>query len=118
MLNDVAKEWVKALRSGDYAQGRGALRDVADKFCCLGVLCDLAVEAGIIDAPIVEGGLYVYDRELAGVPAKVQEWSGVRTGVGHITDGTVPSLAVSNDRGASFSEIANLIESEPSGLFA
>ena len=35
------KEWVKALRSGEYQQGRGCLRSRDDKFCCLGVLCDL-----------------------------------------------------------------------------
>jgi hypothetical protein len=36
-------EWVKALRSGEYQQGRGGLRS-EDKYCCLGVLC--AVRAG------------------------------------------------------------------------
>jgi len=35
------KEWVKALRSGEYKQGQSYLRSRDGKFCCLGVLCDL-----------------------------------------------------------------------------
>ena len=29
------KRWVAALRSGNYAQGRGCLRSADDEFCCL-----------------------------------------------------------------------------------
>lgn len=32
--------WLDALRSGDYEQGTGRLR-TGNRFCCLGVLCDL-----------------------------------------------------------------------------
>lgn len=35
------KRWLKALRSGEYKQGVGYLKN-GDEFCCLGVLCDLA----------------------------------------------------------------------------
>lgn len=46
------KQWVAALRSGEYKQGSGKLRQQAvddngdytaakQEFCCLGVLCDL-----------------------------------------------------------------------------
>lgn len=34
-------QWVKALRSGKYKQGSGALYD-AGKYCCIGVLCRVA----------------------------------------------------------------------------
>lgn len=35
-------EWVKALESGEYKQGRGCLYDnVSDTYCCLGVLTDV-----------------------------------------------------------------------------
>ena len=30
--------WIKALRSGDYRQGYGALK-YRDEYCCMGVLC-------------------------------------------------------------------------------
>lgn len=35
------ERWAQALRSGDYVQTSGALRDNVG-FCCLGVLCELA----------------------------------------------------------------------------
>ena len=38
MMNENAKKWVKALRSGEFEQGTGYLRK-GDKFCCLGVAC-------------------------------------------------------------------------------
>lgn len=34
-------KWLAALRSGKYKQGRNALRPTDDRFCCLGVLCDV-----------------------------------------------------------------------------
>lgn len=36
-------DWIIALRSGQYTQGRNALRRREDdRFCCLGVLCDVS----------------------------------------------------------------------------
>lgn len=40
---EIKQQWVEALRSGEYKQGKGALRLIGkeqDSFCCLGVLCD------------------------------------------------------------------------------
>lgn len=36
-----AQRWLDALRSGDYVQGRNALRRANNTFCCLGVACDV-----------------------------------------------------------------------------
>lgn len=59
----VREEWCKALRSGDYIQTKGVLRNEAG-YCCLGVLEDLylrqqGVELGLceeahLDQPVVE----------------------------------------------------------------
>lgn len=38
---DFKAAWIKALRSGDYKQGRMKLRNLDDEYCCLGVLCDV-----------------------------------------------------------------------------
>ena len=38
------KKWVAALRSGKYEQGKEALRN-GDKYCCLGVLCEIETGA-------------------------------------------------------------------------
>lgn len=53
----VKASWLEALRSGDYQQGMGTLRTMGagslpDRFCCLGVLCDL-------QRPNVEGASWV-----------------------------------------------------------
>lgn len=38
--------WIKALRSGEYKQGRGTLKftlsNKEPEYCCLGVLCEIA----------------------------------------------------------------------------
>jgi hypothetical protein len=49
---EVKAKWVAALRSGDYRQGRGALATrLPDgvEYCCLGVLMEIAAEAGVTD---------------------------------------------------------------------
>ncbi len=40
MDSNLKKEWLSALRSGDYKQGTKVLRK-GNSFCCLGVLCDV-----------------------------------------------------------------------------
>lgn len=48
MINQkVLLEWIEALESGRYTQGRGTLRSVKNEFCCIGVLADLAVKKGL-----------------------------------------------------------------------
>jgi hypothetical protein len=42
MKKDIKEKWVAALRSGKYKQGRFALRNPLDEYCCLGVLCDIS----------------------------------------------------------------------------
>lgn len=41
MNTEVKEKWIKALRSGEYKQAQGKLRDNNNGFCCLGVLCDV-----------------------------------------------------------------------------
>jgi hypothetical protein len=41
-MNPIVKQqWIEALRSDSYKQGKDCLRDNQDNFCCLGVLCDV-----------------------------------------------------------------------------
>lgn len=115
MLNDVAKEWVKALRSGEYTQGKTYLRSADDKFCCIGVLCDLAVEAGIIPAPTEKSEYAYIFGGLCTPPKEVKNWAGLASYDAAYGN---ESLTRDNDvRGKTFTEIADIIESEPAGLF-
>lgn len=44
-MNEALKnQWVANLRSGKFSQGHSALATVDDKFCCLGVFCEIAPE--------------------------------------------------------------------------
>jgi hypothetical protein len=45
-MNNIQRLWLDALRSGKYGQGRNQLRPEDDKFCCLGVACDIWNPAG------------------------------------------------------------------------
>lgn len=43
---ELKEQWLDALKSGRYAKGRQALRSISnvetvERFCCLGVLCDI-----------------------------------------------------------------------------
>ena len=49
-------KWVKALKSGEYAQGKGCLKDM-DTYCCLGVLCEIHTDVRHAD------GSYIYEEE-------------------------------------------------------
>lgn len=42
MKRDLKAKWLAALRSGQYDQGTGMLRTLDNKFCCLGVLLEIA----------------------------------------------------------------------------
>ena len=110
-MNKNAKAWVKALRSGKYKQGEGVLR-VEDKYCCLGVACELA---GVAD--IINNGEYFYGGGPYVLPQSVQEWLGLDSMEGSYEKGN-RALSSDNDVGKTFEVIADIIESEPEGLFA
>lgn len=138
MNKDVKAKWLARLRDPSIVQGTGRLctidswpdgverrHEVRHAFCCLGVLAQLAAEAGVIPAPVLDGQgalrYYVYDGSYTHLSRKVTEWAGlgpVSRPVGADDEGgpVVPSGGVTlislNDAGASFAEIADIIENE------
>jgi len=103
------KQWVDALRSGKYQQGRGLLRD-GNKFCCLGVACDISGLGAWVTYRrytdfVVRGG----HTEQIELPDEVMEWLGVQHNDVMMNNET--SLSKINDDGTSFNEIADIIES-------
>lgn len=103
------KLWVDALRSGKYEQGQGQLKTTDGRMCCLGVLADIA---GCVWSS--NGEYQTADGKWAYAPARAMEFVGLATDSGR---SAVGPLSHNNDRGASFSDIADIIESEPDGLF-
>lgn len=139
MNEEVKQAWVDLLRSGDIEQTTAALHNDNDEMCCLGVLCKIAEERGIVtrsEAPI--SGAYVYqdpdltaDQSAVALPDKVRRWAGLSDHLGFLTyapgeepyrapfkKGDPPEsgyelghLAQINDSGAyTFSQIADIIE--------
>lgn len=128
---DIKAEWIADLRSGQYEQGRSALRR-DNRYCCLGVLCEVAVRHGVIPQPTpsteydadeiaygIEG-----DRSSGVLPQVVAQWAGMplvpgaeewnggpyadpNPSAGPEED--VRSLASLNDTGVSFDRIADFI---------
>lgn len=41
MKAEIKRKWLEALRSGKYKQGQKRLRGLDNRYCCLGVLCDV-----------------------------------------------------------------------------
>lgn len=108
MNEELKQQWVEALRSGEYQQTTGCLRDIGG-FCCLGVLCDILDRScwdvhtddsyGVTDYSYGDGD------EDALIPADISERIGLPRRVQE-------DLAELNDHGFSFAEIALHIELE------
>jgi hypothetical protein len=120
------QQWVDALRSGKYTQGRSALRNRDDEYCCLGVACDVSgtgkwrPTGEIYDA---EGKAtdwyYTYgpddDSRLRGtsaalLPEDVMDWLGV--GMDNPILARKHATDWNDVMSASFDTIADLIEEE------
>lgn len=60
MHPDLKGPWLEALRSGEYVQGKQALRSAEPegaRYCCLGVLSEVAAKAGLIERDTAGGGV-------------------------------------------------------------
>lgn len=130
---EIVAQWVDALRSGNYRQSKGRLnrliegrrdnpldQDQKVGMCCLGVLCHLAAEAGVVRAER-SGELMRYDEETHVLPARVMQWAGFVTnnpfvdyprGATYEVDGPLsePLTILNDETGLTFSEIADAIE--------
>jgi len=109
------QQWVAALRSGKYQQGEKRLR-TNDKFCCLGVACDISglgkwvhVAGSNMRGYFIDGIESQYE-----LPDNVRDWLGVGSNfVGimpRMISPDIVNLANANDGGYNFGEIADIVE--------
>lgn len=125
MNPEVRAQWAAAIRSGEYKQGRGNLnylpRTGERRFCCLGVLCELAAEAGIVTR--TEDSEFMYteyinpadhtDSSETSLPKAVQVWAGLDSDDPKLflpTGTYFGTCSDVNDNNVPFSEIADLID--------
>ena len=130
-MNDNAKKWVAALRSGEYKQTRYKLHAREGGFCCLGVACEVFRQetgAGEWDAEGIDTLSFRTSPweqpEMMALPNSVKDWLGLNGDEGEFVavemegiTGRVGTLSRMNDRGKTFEQIAGWIETEPEGLF-
>jgi hypothetical protein len=111
------KLWIEALRSGEYKQATQMLHD-GEGFCCLGVLACVAGKT------VNELGANETLRSFKDVMQFVGLSDDSGTYIARYADPDVwndendlGELTDLNDRGTPFTKIADIIESEPPGLF-
>ena len=136
MLNKNAQTLVKALRSGNYKQADGRLRN-GDFYCCLGIGCEIYTRFGWKKGDSLMGH-YTFMKEEAVLPKVVRDWLDFTYDNGSFTlndkvieflsskdykisdddeEANMTSLSKLNDMGVDFDTIASIIEMEPEGLF-
>ena len=100
-MNSILKaSWLEALRSGRYKQDRGKLR-TENGFCCLGVLCDVIDSNSWDWFELPDGGKsYIHGNDTSYVTS-------MKYGNCELYQIELSNM---NDRGKSFSEIADYIE--------
>ena len=104
------EKWIAALRSGKYLQVQDSLKDDVG-YCCLGVACEISGLGDWAENKIYRVGLRFSSIDL---PGAVVEYYGLASQEGSWgLDETEDSLIERNDRGATFEEIANIIENPP-----
>lgn len=104
----IKDKWLEALRSGNYAQARSALRrrdtSTQDAFCCLGVLCDVIDPTKWHDRTRRNNwDIKMYEDCASFIPLSIME--SVR-----LSPEAAGHLAVMNDNGHRFLAIADHIE--------
>lgn len=109
----IRDRWVAALRSGQYPQAFNNLR-TDDGFCCYGVLCELAVQDGVIPPPEREPSTatYAYGNAASLLPPPVKAWAEIQfkqMGLAKANDGWT-SRDGANHPSVGFAQIADFIE--------
>jgi hypothetical protein len=135
---EIKRQWTEALRSGRFPQGKDRLEElryarsedapggergkVTSRYCCLGVLCQLAVDAGVVERFVTDTSTgpgwvhYGRNHEQYYLPPEVVRWAELEGTLGdrhhHRQDVMVNGTGLShlNDEEVPFAAIADLIE--------
>ncbi len=121
-MNEKLTQWLAALRSGAYKQGKGTLVNKGNEYCCLGVLCEITPEfkrsgggyhspsgvacIGSIDAQYLRT-LGFKDQVATGPLAKpIGSAQGPFIGIASLF------IALNDNYGLTFTQIADYVEQE------
>ena len=122
---EIKNQWVAALRSGNYKQGRDRLyrpatHDQDAQYCCLGVLCIIAEKQNVVKWKNDEEGFIDpknnADFSDATLPVVVRDWAGLsecnpEVCVDEESNDSGP-IGILNDNGYTFDLLADFIETQ------
>ncbi len=130
MNPEIKEKWVSALLSGKYDQGDGKLRSV-NGYCCLGVLCDIYSHEhnqewkfrGNEETNLQPQDYWYFDDESEFLPESVRDWAGITQKSPYVKIDVQEDneeenwfyhehVADLNDSGYTFTELANLIQTQ------
>lgn len=115
MRTELAREWAEALESGDYEQGKTVLAQVTNegkKYCCLGVLCELAIKHGIELDVTREQDNILYDERIGVLPPSVLYWADIDSEDGDVKLGDEFASELNDKMNFTFTEIAQCIRQQ------
>jgi hypothetical protein len=106
-MNNNAKRWVAALRSGEFTQAKEKLED-RGSYCCLGVACVIAERNGNVRIERDANG--IIGIILVEAQSKVLAWLNMQAFEEN-------ELGQKNDEGMTFLELADYIERNQEKIF-
>lgn len=123
MKIEIANLWADELESGRWVQTTDRLKREGPSYCCLGVLCELARQAGVrlaeefIDGEDEGADFLQIEGESEILPLKVRRWAGIDSSEGRFgRDEEGQNLARLNDSGSNFSALAQTIREHATEL--
>lgn len=136
------KNWIAALRSGTFKQGKNYLCK-RSQYCCLGVVCQILKAERVMYSNNERIVTFIDkngESSSGSLPYGIKQQIGLRTDTGYFTaskkikdllkdykkveyisndrNQEETSLATLNDAGVPFNIIADIIEMKPKGLFS
>lgn len=99
------EKWLEALRSGKYEQGQRCLKTNDNRFCCLGVLCDVVRKTHKKKGFTWKNNKFLGDS--MGLSHEVGDLIGYYTG-NYVAQGILMDMNDRHDK--SFKQIADYIE--------
>lgn len=105
----IAFQWARALESGKYRKGKGALKK-RGRYCCLGVLCELSKKGEWEQKSVTNANYYL--GEMAELPREVMRWAKMSENDGAFYThkfGNTSLTGINDGSSKPFREIAKII---------
>ena len=111
---EIRREWIRRLRSGEILQGNGVLCQDG-RYCCLGVLSEIACEIGMAGSITDHEKTKIFiandgEKQYTYLMDSVVNLVGLLDNMGSQIGDRINCLSRLNDNGYTFTEIADLLE--------